>query len=344
MANRSRDHAAFLDLCACLKGRIPPSTDWEGVLSLANRTLVTPALAGALRGQEARVPPEAAGMLHVIAERTEARNRMMHGQLTEAVAALAAQGIVPVLLKGAALLARRGPECDDRLLTDLDLMVREDEGARALAALEAIGYRRLDGPTETSQGQGANLGRERDVGGLDLHYRLKRIGRGRNLQWLVDACSPFAIGTGTAAMPSPAALTALFVLHDQLQEADYWRGRIDLRHLVDMARLAEEEGGLDGGELAALFPPGRARRALAVQLDTLAAWLGVRVTIGERGWRVAFQRWRRDLQLRRPGLETALTLASCLADPPLGLFEHSGFSARSREIRRILLEQKATKV
>lgn len=329
------------DLCQCLKGHVPPAIDWEAVLGLANRTLVTPALAAAL-ASEAEIPPEVASLLQVIAERTAIRNRLMHAQLAEAVAACNAAGIEPILLKGAALLARRGPDCADRLLTDLDLMVREEEGTRAIAALERIGYGRFSSTHD--DGQGVNLGRERDAGGLDLHYRLKRAGRGRDAAWLASSCRPFAIGAARAAMPSPAALAALFVLHDQLQEGDYWRGRIDLRHLVDLAKIARDEGGIDGAALAALFPQARARRALAVQLDTLAEWLGVRIAGDRRGWRVAFQAWRRRAQLRRPGTETAFTFASWLIDPPFGLFEHSGAAARGREVRRMLLEKKATKV
>lgn len=332
---------ALSDFCQCLKGDVPPLIDWEAVLGLANRTLVTPALAQAL-ASNAKVPPEVAGLLQVIAERTATRNGLMHAQLAEAVAACNAAGIQPILLKGAALLARRGPDCADRLLTDLDLMVREEEGAQAIAALESIGYRRFSSTHE--DGQGVNLGRERDAGGLDLHYRLKRVGRERDAAWLAASCCPFAIGEGRAAMPSPAALAALFVLHDQLQEGDYWRGRIDLRHLVDLAAIARDEGGIDGAALAALFPEARARRALAVQLDTLAEWLGVRIASDRRGWRVPFQDWRRREQLRRPGTETAFTLASWLIDPPFGLFEHSGAAARGREVRRMLLEKKATKV
>lgn len=339
----------FAELCACLKGRVPASIDWEGVLGLANRTLVTPALAEALAAQEAQIPKEAAGMLQVIAERTAARNRLMHEQLTEAVAVLGSRGIRPILLKGAALLARRGPRCANRLLTDLDLMVPRAQGEEALQVLESIGYRRLgDGPASNGSRQGVDLGRESDVGGIDLHYRLKRTGRECDAQWLEAQCSPFALGDAIAAMPSRTALVALFVLHDQLQEGDYWRGRIDLRHLVDLAALAGEQGGLDGAALAAFFPPGRARRALAVQLDTLARWLDIRVPIDVGGAggrkRVALQNWRRTLQLRRPGAETAFTLASWLIDPPFGLFENRGVAARGREARRMLLEKKATKV
>lgn len=339
----------FAELCACLKGRVPASIDWGGVLGLANRTLVTPALAEALAAQEAQIPKEAAGMLQVIAERTAARNRLMHEQLTEAVAVLGSRGIRPILLKGAALLARRGPRCANRLLTDLDLMVPRAQGEEALQVLESIGYRRLgDGPASNGSRQGVDLGRESDVGGIDLHYRLKRTGRECDAQWLEAQCSPFALGDAIAAMPSRTALVALFVLHDQLQEGDYWRGRIDLRHLVDLAALAGEQGGLDGAALAAFFPPGRARRALAVQLDTLARWLDIRVPIDVGGAggrkRVALQNWRRTLQLRRPGAETAFTLASWLIDPPFGLFENRGVAARGREARRMLLEKKATKV
>ena len=349
MATNLTPQTALTDLCACLKGRVPAAIDWEGVLGLANRTLVTPALAEALATQKARIPDEAAGMLQVIAERTAARNRLMHDQLVEAVAALGSRGIRPILLKGAALLARRGPHCANRLLTDLDLMVPREQSDEAVQVLASIGYRPLgEAPASIGSKQGVDLGRESDVGGIDLHYRLKRSGGECDAEWLEAQCSPFALNDAVAAMPSRDALAALFVLHDQLQEGDYWRGRIDLRHLVDLAALAGEQGGLDGAALAAFFPPGRARRALAVQLDTLERWLDVRVPIDAGGaggrTRVALQRWRRTLQLRRPGTETAFTLASWVIDPPLGLFEHRGVAARGREVRRMLLEKKATKV
>nr|WP_086492254.1 nucleotidyltransferase family protein [Novosphingobium panipatense] len=349
MPDRPSELEALSDLCRCLQGGVPPAVDWEAVLALANRTLVTPALAEALgigRRFDPAIPPEVASLLRVIAERTAARNGMMHAQLAEAVIALNARGITPILLKGAALLARRGPDCANRLLTDLDLMVREQDDALAVEVLEGLGYSRILSMHQDEQG--ANLGRECDAGGLDLHYRLKRVGPARDAGWLMQWCRPFAIGAGKAAMPSSAALAGLFVLHDQLQEGDYWRGRIDLRHLADMAAIDREAKGLDGAELAALFPDGRARRALAVQLDSLAQWLGVRVAIGRSGgrsgWRTRLQGWRRDRQLRHPGWETAFTLSSWLIDPPFSLYEQRGMAARGREMRRMLLERKATKV
>ncbi len=335
---------ALSDLCQCLGGRVPAAIEWEGVLALANRTLVTPALAESLDiagSPDPAIPSEVVGLLRVIAERTSARNRLMHAQLAEAVAALNARGITPILLKGAALLAHRGPDCANRLLTDLDLMVREDENGSAVEALEGIGYHRLLSMHQDEQG--ANLGRERDAGGVDLHFRLKRVGHGRDAAWLMASCRPFPIGGGVASMPSPAALIALFVLHDQLQEGDYWRGRIDLRHLVDMAAIARQ---VDGNALAALFPAGRARRALAVQLHSLSTWLGQSISMppGGGGWRAAFQGRRRHWQLHYPASETALTLFSWLIDPPFSLYEQRGVAARGKEMRRMLLERKATKV
>ena len=103
-AGLSAESATFHALCEALRGRSPRDANWEAQLTLANRTLTTPALATALEGKEG-IPRDVASFLTTISERARQRHAMMRGQLCEAVAALDTAGIMPILIKGAAFMA-----------------------------------------------------------------------------------------------------------------------------------------------------------------------------------------------------------------------------------------------
>ena len=45
------ERKAFASLCTALQGQVAAGTEWESLLALANRTLVTPALSNALAGR-----------------------------------------------------------------------------------------------------------------------------------------------------------------------------------------------------------------------------------------------------------------------------------------------------
>jgi hypothetical protein len=70
-----------------------------------------------------------------------ARRDAQRDQLVALVAALNRAHISPLLLKGARyLLAPQGDWCEARDMRDIDLLVRRDEAAKAVAALAAAGY------------------------------------------------------------------------------------------------------------------------------------------------------------------------------------------------------------
>src|SRR2546423_2959302 len=95
--------AALKALIAGLRGRAVSTTDWQSVIALANRTLLTPALFSALvhSGEINRLPDDVREYLRFIHDRNGERNCRLRAQLTEAVTALNRHGIVPLLLKGA---------------------------------------------------------------------------------------------------------------------------------------------------------------------------------------------------------------------------------------------------
>lgn len=299
-------------LLAGLAGAPPPDADWPAVLAAANRALVTGLLADRI-GEAA--PEEVRTFLAEVRARAAARNARLGAQLAEALAALGGAGIRPILLKGAAILHTVGAGYGGRIVADLDLMVPAGAMAEAAARLHAIGYRDHAPPGGPLAAR--VLWRSADVGMIDLHARTKVRHPGFDHAGLAPRCTALAIGGAEALLPSPTDQALILILHDQLQERDYWRGLIDLRHLLDLAALAEAPGGIDWEALAGRFPAGYRARALAVQLATLAALLGVAVPA-----RFAAGRWqriqlaRRLVQLRRPWLRVPLTLATFALDPP----------------------------
>jgi hypothetical protein len=122
-----------------------------------------------------------------------------------------------------------------------------------------------------------NLCRAQDVGMIDLHCRTKTRYPGFDYDDLAGDCSEVRLGMASAWLPSPTSQALILVLHDQLQDRDYWRGLMDLRHLLDIVELARAPAGIDWERLAAYFPRGYPRNALDVQLATLELLFGAPV-------------------------------------------------------------------
>src|SRR5262245_46144172 len=101
--------SALTQLSSCLQGQVPPNADWMAMLDLANRSLATAQLGAAVMGERAvdHVPDDVRVFLKDVQARNRERNRRLIEQLKDALRALNAVGIEPVLLKGIALWASR---------------------------------------------------------------------------------------------------------------------------------------------------------------------------------------------------------------------------------------------
>ena len=100
-----------------------------------------------------------------VAARSEARNQLLRRTAAEAVAALNAAGIEPVLLKGMALWASQPASAPfARMMSDVDLMVTPNDAERAVSALEAAGFGVLARYPGSAQHVVAELGRPADAG------------------------------------------------------------------------------------------------------------------------------------------------------------------------------------
>lgn len=290
-----RAGSALDALVAGLRGSLAAQVDWQAVIALANHTLLTPVLFASLAhaGQLHRLPRDVREYLKFIHDCNQERNLRLMAQLSEAVAALNSQGIVPVLLKGAVPLFLSPPgRLPDRITSDLDLAVEAREAAAAEACLEELGY--LQVPDDRG------MARPQDAGVLELRpYRPGGLEHPKSIQQ-----------GGLQVKIPPAESRALhWIVHDLLKEGDYWRGRIDLRHMHDLAQLAES-GDVDWVALRALMADKTARNALDTQLLTLHHFFGTRIPVECAGRpMVRLQHWRRIFTARHPVFGAPLRLA-----------------------------------
>jgi hypothetical protein len=285
-------------LIAGLRGCPADRADWQAVIALANHTLLTPDLFSSLAraGQIHQLPQDVREYLRFVHDCNRERNLRLRTQLREAVAALNRQDIAPLLLKGAVpLFLSPAGRVPSRMTSDLDLAVDPAEGEAARACLEELGYADVGG--------GRGMARQQDAGMLEL--RPSRA-NGFETPKLVQR-------NGLRVKIPPVQSRALhWIVHDLLKEGDYWRGRIDLRHLHDLAKLAESDE-VDWTALRASMSDRGARNALDTQLLALHHFFGTRIPAkcAQRPM-VRFQHWRRIFTATHPIIGAPLRLAGNL--------------------------------
>ena len=310
------DRTALCGLIACLAGELPKRQEnWEALLSLANDTLTTSTLAERVLddGRAGALPDDVRIFLETIRERARWRNQVMDRQLAEALCHLNAAGLVPVAIKGAALrIAERRDE--GRLLSDLDLVVQPCDKAKAVRALERAGYA-CHTMMDDSERPVA-LARPVDAGMIDLQFG---FGGGRlfyDFAELAAASRARSFDGGRVLVPDATTQAALFILHDQIKDQDYWRGLIELRHLLDIALMADD---IDWDRLSFKFADPLSRAALRTQLVALERLLGLRIPAHLTAGRwPRIQHQRRLLQLEHPSLSRLLSCITILADALAG--------------------------
>ncbi len=141
-------------LVACVAGRWDPVAlererrlaaiagfDWDRWLAVGRQESLLPLLHDALHAQ-AWVPTKVRQELHAAYVRCAVRNTVLLAELEAALGLLASAGIVPIVLKGAALAEVVYGSAALRPMVDVDLLVHPEDVGQALQTLQALGYRK----------------------------------------------------------------------------------------------------------------------------------------------------------------------------------------------------------
>jgi hypothetical protein len=114
--------------------------DWERLTVLAQREKAVGVVAEQLGGRDGEPPPAGSAAIRRVAVLTTFHMLHLEKRLKQTVAALAGAGIDVVLLKGAGLAFTAYPAFADRVMADLDLLVRASEARRAQTLLASAGW------------------------------------------------------------------------------------------------------------------------------------------------------------------------------------------------------------
>jgi hypothetical protein len=128
---------------AALDGAMPTAAAWDALLEEAQYNALTPVVYALLRRADYldRLPPAVARALQKASARTAVDNALRLRALAHILAALAEEGITPILLKGISLLHTVYRQPNMRPMVDMDIMVLADELQPALDCLQRGGYR-----------------------------------------------------------------------------------------------------------------------------------------------------------------------------------------------------------
>lgn len=278
---------------------------WPALLETANGAFLTPALHAALARRRLldTIPADVRDYLATLAERNALRNRRLKAQAAEAVAALNRQGVVPLLLKGAAVLLERAiPHAAGRMVTDIDILVPRADGARAVAALAALGYRRIEGRPPAPHTLGDFM-RPSDVGAIDLHVDLLTQPHLLLAEDALGRATHLIRGELAFRCLAPTDRVVHLLLHDLVQDYGLHDGKLNFRHVHELATTLALSAPLDWETIAAALSRHRLRPALDLWLLAANFFFAASLPAGmapSLAGRLLF--WRSLLQLRHPRL------------------------------------------
>lgn len=254
------------------------STAWEGAAALARRVGQEPLLLALARGLEPE-PPLSPQTLADLENQTRF-HAFRWAEIAEGVCALleesARRGVRPLLLKGIGLVGDCYDPAHLRPMRDIDILVREDEIARAEEAAEAAGFRAgKEGLAAEEIEEHHHLPPRFHEGTgicLEIHHRLVRPRAGP------DGFPPVAdfwasagdsrLFPGKALVPSPTMASLLVCQH--VTHADKIGRRA--QNLTDLVRVLDLHGAaIDWGRLVAYARAPDVARCLTVPLDYLAS-------------------------------------------------------------------------
>lgn len=155
--------------------------DWDRVVRLVRRHRVAALVDDGLKQGKVDVPAAARESVRNLAARASLRSLQLAAESVRVRDALHEAGVRGVFLKGAALAALAFGQIGIKASWDVDVLVPQEDFARADAALEAAGYRRQDPPRDFDErrvGVWLALMKEAlyiggpSAAGVELHWKL----------------------------------------------------------------------------------------------------------------------------------------------------------------------------
>ena len=259
------DRLDAADLKAVAWADLPAQAEAHGLSGL---------LLNALARREAEVPRAALAALRAQARNAAAWALKLRRLQTDALAALAKEGLTPVLLKGQGFAARYWGDPLLRPASDVDVMVRTEELPQARRAMAALGLKEhVDEGEDDPFAHHHHLGFHGPAGLVEVHFRLLTGPGGGQLG---DEAVWARSRPGTA---DGAAVRWLSPEDELVYLASHAAGHLFLRlaWLVDLKLLLAKERALDWDAAVALAARAELKAATHAALVLAKEALGAEV-------------------------------------------------------------------
>jgi len=312
------------DLTASLAPQVPAQRFVDRCLACDVHPWVDAALRA--RPDAAGLAPAALAGLGTLRAKVRADNMLLAARAEQALDLLLATGVRPIALKGVDFL-HRFYRFDERTSDDVDLLVRRQDLAAALRALEAAGWEAPAEPRRTHYIRSSHhlpLVAPGPVPvNFELHWNLAQAGRyGVDVDGLFRRARPLAIsGRDVLRLDDVDAATHLLLHHF----SHYFDPR--LKWLVDFGHLAAAEG-FDWAGVVARCREWRIATAAGISLVHLRK-LHPRLFPAGLLRQLPVARWRRLLS------------APLLSNHPLELYRGSGKRRVQLYLAAVMLERPA---
>lgn len=218
---------------------------WHRLIAFASSHFVLQALAAPLKSVAAvdQVPSDVRDFLDAFHEANVDRNGHLLRALCDITQALNSKGVVPCLLKGAAILLTddgTGP-ASWRFMSDLDLLVREEDLDSSVAAIKALGFVTADDTYDPLlEAHYPPLISPCGTYSVELHTRLFGLDDfGLSPRAVIAEAASHAQSGAELLVPSMSHRIAHLLIHAQLHNRNHAIHRIVLKDVLDLSMLQQ---------------------------------------------------------------------------------------------------------
>lgn len=320
---------------------------WACFADLANRSLVTPAVWPALQRSNLMgpVPLPYQDYFRAAFDWNAARNAAIQDELVDVISALNERSIIPVLLKGAAYImdgSYRTPGA--RILGDADILVEADKGEVAVQVLRDLGYASAGWP-------GRNYDQHHHVEPLknpkrQAYVEIHREVLAEPFTIILPASQIFSgarmcsANGAEFAVPSPTHAATISFAHSEIIDGCDALARINIRSLMDMARLHRRYGdSIDWGDMLSVMRSNGLQGPLRNYFYSLEKLAGIElVSQSPASVRQKMHYWLMNKSLQFRWLEKLLTILDELSEQRLRerhVLNSEGRSVHSLRVRHL---------
>ncbi|MDD2799224.1 MAG: nucleotidyltransferase family protein [Bacteroidales bacterium] len=219
--------------------------DWNKIVLIGSNHFVLPSIYIKLRDADLlnRLPVELIEHLAMIYQLNVDRNRKLIAQAKEIVDCLSAVDIHPIFIKGMAnILDNLYADDGERMMLDIDFLVRNEDIMIAANALQTIGYGTYSGVMYYNQSTKhyPRLTNSKRISDIEMHFNAASTIFGKTLDYnAIDAFKKFTVTPFKSNVPSDENQLRINFQHTMFDNKGYERQKSSLRDMYDFILLSK---------------------------------------------------------------------------------------------------------